>query len=205
MQTLYRLEGRSPMNHWLSIGFVGAFLVGCSAFPNADHPTDRGLGDRVDALMAPLVAAHEFSGAVVMERGGRVVYKRGFGIANHAEGLAFTPETAADSGSLAKPFTAAGIWWLAHEGKIALGDPVQRYVPEYPHPQTKIEHLLSHSNGLPPDYAFFDPYLGTEGVRTTAAMLQVVARQAPRPSFTPGAQYEYSNLGYDAAGLRPVL
>jgi CubicO group peptidase (beta-lactamase class C family) len=80
----------------------------------ADMSGNRALSDRVDGLVAPLVAANEFSGAIVLARGGKTVYARGFGMANHAAGLAFTAETPADGGSLAKTFTAAGIWWLAH-------------------------------------------------------------------------------------------
>lgn len=160
-----------------------------------------GLASRVDSLLAPLVAANEFSGAVVLMRGGSTIYARAFGIANHSEGLAFTPDTPVDGASLAKTFTAAGIWLIVHEGKVTLDSPVQRYVPEYPHAQTTVGQLLAHSNGLPASYEFFDAFIPSRDVRTTAAMLGVVATQSPQPLFPPGTQYEYSNLGYDAAGL----
>lgn len=156
---------------------------------------------RIDALLAPRVAAKEFSGAVVLTRRGEVVYQRGFGIANHAAGAAFTHETPADGASLAKTFTAAGLWWLVHEGKIEIDAPVTRYLPEYPHAQTTVRHLIAHSNGLPPYYEFFDSYFAKDEVRTTRAMLRVVAQQAPQPSFAPGSRFEYSNLGFDTAAL----
>lgn len=100
-----------------------ALLVGSGA-GCAGANAEQALADRVDAAIAPLVARHEFSGAVVLARGGRVVYQRGFGLANHAAALAFTPDTPADGGSLAKTFTAAGVWWLAHEGRIDADAPV---------------------------------------------------------------------------------
>jgi CubicO group peptidase (beta-lactamase class C family) len=193
---------RTYISRGFLIGVPAACLAACASLAGPfGSAGNRILIDRVDALVAPLVAANEFSGAIVMVRGGRVVYKRGFGMANHAAGLVFTPDTPADGGSLAKTFTAAGLWWLAHEGKVDLDAGVQRYVPEYPHAQTTVKQLLSHSNGLPMEYEFFDAYFGKEEVRTTAAMLKVVGRQAPRPSFEPGTQYEYSNLGFDAAAL----
>ena len=179
-----------------AIALVAAGLAGC-----ASSGGDRGLAGRVDALLEPRVAAHEFSGAVVLVRGGRVVYQRGFGMANHAAGVAFTPDTPADGGSLAKTFTAAGIWWLAQDGRIAIDAPVVRYLPEFPHAQTTVRQLIAHSNGLPPYYAFFDPYFGKDELRTTPALLAVVARHAPSPSFPPGTRFEYSNLGFDAAAL----
>lgn len=179
----------------LSVVLVAA-LAGC-----ASRPADRPLSERVDALMAPLVAANEFSGAVVLMRSGEVVYQRGFGMANRAAGVAFTPETPSDGGSLAKTFTAAGIAWLAQAGRVDLDAPVTRYVPEYPHAATTVRQLVSHTNGLPPYYEFFDNHFKSEQVRTTAAMLAIVAREAPAPSFPPGSRFEYSNFAFDVAAL----
>lgn len=110
------------------------------------------------------------------------LYQRG------AAALAFTPDTPADGGSLAKTFTAAAVWWLAHEGRIDPDAPVIRYLPEFPHPRTSVRHLLSHSNGLPPYYEFFDPHFAPDEVRTTQKMLEVVAREVPVPAFEPGSR-----------------
>jgi CubicO group peptidase (beta-lactamase class C family) len=176
---------------------LALLLPACAHRP----PDDAGLAARVDALVAPLVEARQFSGAVVLTRRGRVVYERGFGLANHAASLPFTPDTPHDGASLAKTFTAAGLQLLVHEGRIALDTPVQRLLPEYPHAQTTVRHLLSHSNGLPPYYEFFDPHFAKDAVRTTRGLLAVVAREQPAPSFAPGTRFEYSNLGFDAAAL----
>ncbi len=179
-----------------------AALAGCSPPGGSPpHAPAADLGTRVDAILAPLVAANEFSGAVVLMRDGEVVYRRGFGMANHREGIPFTPETPVDGASLAKTFTAAGVRLLAAEGRIALEAPVARYLPEYPHPRTTVTHLLSHSNGLPADYGFFEPLFAAGEVWTTEAMLRLTGEHAPEPSFEPGSRYEYSNLGFDAAGL----
>ncbi len=172
-------------------------LLVAATFVHADDADT--LAVRVDNLMSPLVAANEFSGAVVLSRNGQDVYKRGFGSANHDAGIAFTADTPSDGGSLAKTFTAAGIWWLVHEGRIDIDARVVEYLPGYPHPQTTVLQLMTHSNGLPPYYEFFDPYFAADEVRTTDALLRVVAAHAPIPSFPPGSKFEYSNLGFDAA------
>ena len=176
-------------------------LSTCALSACVGHDADRTLAARVDSLVAPRIAAHELSGAIVLTRAGKVVYSRGFGMAEHEANVPFTPDTPADGGSLAKPFTAAGVWWLVEEGRVELDAPVQRYVPEFPHAETTVRHLLTHSNGLPPYYEFFDPFFGKDEVRTTVALLAVVAKQSPMPSFTPGTRFEYSNLGFDAAAL----
>jgi CubicO group peptidase (beta-lactamase class C family) len=175
---------------------VVALLAGC-----ATPAHDPALEQRVEAAIAPLVAAHEFSGAIVLARRGQVVYQRGFGLANQAAVVAFTPDTPSDGGSLAKTFTAAGLWWLAHEGRIEIDAPVTRYLPQYPHAQTTVRQLIDHSNGLPAGYAFFDPHFGADELRATEAMLAAVARAVPVPAFVPGARFEYSSFGFDVAAL----
>lgn len=175
---------------------AACLLAGCASLP-----ADDGLAARVDALLAPRVAAREFSGAVVLTRRGQVVYERGFGMANHEAGAPFTPDTPTDGGSLAKTFTAAGVWWLAQEGRIDLDAPVTRYLPGFPHAATTVRHLVTHANGLPPYYEAFDPHVAPGAVRTTQDLLAVTARIAPQPAFAPGTRFEYSNLGFDAAAL----
>jgi CubicO group peptidase (beta-lactamase class C family) len=181
------------------LALVTATLAGC-AHTDAGKP-DATLAARVDAVITPLVEAHEFSGAVVLTRRGQVVYQRGFGMANHAAGTAFTSDTASDGASLAKTFTAAGIWWLANEKRIDLDAPVQRYLAEFPHAQTTVRQLISHTNGLPANYEFFDAHFKPDEVRTTQAMLGVVAKHAPLPSFPPGHRFEYSSIGFDVGAL----
>jgi CubicO group peptidase (beta-lactamase class C family) len=195
------------MSHMGGLGACLCILLTAGLGACARQQVDRAraseslLASRVDGLVAPLVAAHEFSGAIVLMRGGETVYRRGFGMANHEAGVAFTPDTPSDGGSLAKTFTAAGVWWLASEGRLDLDAPVVRYVPEYPHARTTVRHLLAHSNGLPAYYGFFDPLFARDEVRTTVGLLRVVARHAPEPAFEPGTMFEYSNLGFDAAAL----
>lgn len=156
---------------------------------------------RVDAILAPLIASHEFMGAVAFVRGGTVVHAQGAGMADVAARRAFTPATPADGGSLAKTLTAAAVWTLVHEGRIAIDTPATAYVPEYPYAGTTVRQLIAHTNGLPPYYEVFDPYFGPRDVRTTTALLAVVRRAMPEPRFRPGTRFEYSNLGFDAAAL----
>jgi CubicO group peptidase (beta-lactamase class C family) len=159
---------------------------------------------RVAAIIAPLVASHEFMGAIALMRDGRVVYTQGAGMANIAAGRAFTPATPADGGSLAKTLTAAAVWTLVHAGRIAIDNSVTACVREYPHPRTTVRQLIAHTNGLPPYYKAFDPHFGPTEIRTTAGLLKVTRRVVPTPRFVPGTRFEYSNVGFDAAALVEV-
>ncbi len=114
------------MRRWLYLIPAAMLLIaGCAA--SAER--------RADALMTDLYEQGGFTGAVVIKRDGRTVYERGFGMAD--ETLPFTPETAAESGSLAKPVTATAIHLLAQERRLELDQPVQRYLAEFPIPMQR--------------------------------------------------------------------
>ncbi len=172
-----------------------AALAGCALPPAAD---DR-LAERVQALVD--TQAQPFSGAIVLMRQGRVLHASGHGLADRAAGLPFRPDTPSDGGSLAKNFTAASLWWLAHEGRLNMQQAVQALVPEYPHAGVTVGQLLTHSGGLAPSYESFDGHFQPGLVRTTSALLALAGRSAPAPRFQPGSGFEYSDLGYDAAAL----
>ncbi len=174
-----------------------AALAGCTALPAGQGALNR----QVQVLVQPLVQAQRFSGAVVLMRDGRVLHASGHGLADRAAGRPFTPDTPSDGGSLAKNFTAAGLWWLVHEGRLDLQQAVRSLVPEYPHAGVTVAQLLAHSSGLAPSYESFDRHFQPGVVRTTTALLALAGRDRPAPSFAPGTRYEYSDLAYDAAAL----
>lgn len=143
-----------------------------------------------------------FSGAVVVGNERGIVWEKGFGFANLEQQVPFTPSTPADGGSLAKTFTAALVIALDREGVLRLDDPVQRFLPELPYQAITLRHLLSHSSGIPVlDYDFFDRDLPPPAVRTTEALLSVIASKRPPLAFEPGSAFEYSSFGYDLAAL----
>jgi CubicO group peptidase (beta-lactamase class C family) len=183
-------------------GFVVAFSLlsmvvsGCRTSARPDVAT------RLDVLFADLEARGLFSGAVVVGRGREIVWEKGIGLANADRGVAFTPDTPADGGSLAKTFTAALLIMLQREGKLDLDAPAARLLPELPYSEITLRHLLTHSSGLPVyDYDYFDRHLPRDQVRTTELLLKVIAAEKPDLFFRPGQQFEYSSFGFDLAAL----
>jgi CubicO group peptidase (beta-lactamase class C family) len=108
--------------------------------------------------------------------------------------------------------TATAVMMLVDEGKIALDDPVEKYLPEFRgqmvvsekdashellrkpgHPIT-IREVLSHVSGLPFQSAIETPTL--DGLPLAAA----VRSYAMTPLQTePGTRYQYSNAGINTA------
>jgi CubicO group peptidase (beta-lactamase class C family) len=117
---------------------------------------DRTALGQIDSIMTRAVRDSAFPGGVVtVVRNGVIAYARAFG---HLEYSAGSPEansaTLYDIASLTKVFaTTSSVMRLYDEGKIALDDPVSKYIPEFAnHGKEKItlRNLLVHNGGLPP-------------------------------------------------------
>lgn len=191
---------RSPVARgWRLVAGV-ALCLGPLQLPAQAPPP--GLQASADSLLLDLHRRGWFQGAVVLGRSGKPLYARGFGYANLAAGIRFTPDTPTDAASVAKTLTAAAVLMLEEEGRLHLDDPVQRHVPEYPHPGTRICDLLTHSAGLPEaQYDFFDGLIPPGRIRTTALFLDILREKGVRPTFEPGTRFSYSSLGFDVAAL----
>jgi CubicO group peptidase (beta-lactamase class C family) len=151
-----------------------------------------------------LLAAHEevrgWAGAALVMRGDEVLLSTGVGAAHRELGVANTPETVFRIGSVTKQFTAAAILLLAERGKLAVTDPVCKYVSDCPEawqPIT-IHHLLTHTAGLP-NFTSFPDYLPT--MAQPSPPEKTLERFRGRPlNFAPGERFEYSNSGYVLLG-----
>src|SRR5687768_7466986 len=142
--------------------------------------------------------------AVGISLNGQTVFEKAFGLAEMEHNIPNTPQTIFESGSVAKQFTAAAVVLLAQEGKLSLDDPVKKYIPELPEydkPIT-IRHILTHTAGLR-DWGSVMSLTGAgrgDRVVTQDIALDVIVRQKGL-DFTPGAEYSYSNSGYQLAAI----
>ncbi len=158
--------------------------------------------DRAVEKAAKLSPASAPGCAVGISLAGRPVYEKAFGMAEMEHSIPNTPQTIFESGSVAKQFTAAAVILLSLEGKLGLDDPVKKYIPELPDygaPLT-IRHLLNHTGGVR-DWgsvlALTGFGRGDRMISQTLAM-DVITHQKG-VDFTPGAEYSYSNSGYQLA------
>ena len=134
--------------------------------------------------------------AIMVRHEGKVALCQGYGMANLEHGVRVTPQTIFQSGSMGKPFTALGIMLLVEEGKLALDDPVAKYL-KVPSSWSGItvRHLLTHTSGLgdyPEDFSLRGDYTEDDFFKMVTA--QPLA-------FAPGARWSYSNLGYLSLGI----
>ncbi len=158
---------------------------------------------QIDAILRPFTSNHGPGMAVGVIHHGRLVFARGYGLANVEEQIAITPHTDFRLASVTKQFTAMAIMRLVHEGKLRYDDPLTKIIPEFPAygESITIRQLLTHTSGLK-DYE--ELYLKQVGERTPPEQIPQLSdhdvlcllEQQTETKFAPGARWDYSNSGY---------
>src|SRR6267143_334462 len=152
----------------------------------------------VDEVFSDLTKPGSPGCALAVYRDGKIIYTKGYGLANIEENVAITPQSVFDIGSTSKQFTAASILLLEKQGKLSVTDDVRKYIPELPSYGQKITilHLLNHTSGLR-DYLSLMELAGinTDSVTTDADALALITRQKAL-NFAPGSDWLYSNTGF---------
>lgn len=167
----------------------------------------------VTSVLSPFVERGELAGAVALVTDAKgTVSVDCVGWADIEAKKPMTPDTLFWIASESKPMTAVAVMMLVDEGRIALDDPVENYLPEFraqmvvaektetqtilkkPSRPITIRDCLSHVSGLPFKSAAEEPVL--DGLPLAAA----VRTYAMTPLQTePGTAYQYSNAGINTA------
>ena len=127
---------------------------------------------------------------------GKILYARGYGMESLEHGVALSPRSVLDVGSISKQFTAMSMLMLQKEGKISLEDPIRKYIPELPPYADKItlRRALSQTSGLRDLYVMMSQ-TGRTIAGDTIDALRVITHSA-EPNYEPGARYLYTNTGW---------
>lgn len=153
----------------------------------------------VDGLFSPWNNPQSPGCALAVIQNGRIIFKKGYGLANLDHDVKITPETVFRIGSISKQFTAACIQILHKEGKLSLDDNIRKYVPEmseYDWPIT-IRHLIHHTSGIR-EYELLQYFRGehsNQAEHNNEDIIELIARQKGL-EFRPGDEFSYCNSGY---------
>src|SRR5512132_4634073 len=117
----------------------------------------------IDAAIERALAENRIVGAVVLvAQDGEIVYRRAAGLADRERGTPMREQAVFRLASLTKPIVTAAALRMVELGRIALADPVTRYLPEFrpalpdgATPTITLRHLLTHTAGL--SYGFMQP------------------------------------------------
>ena len=138
--------------------------------------------------------------SLLVLKDGKAVLSRGYGRSDLARGTEAGPATGYRLASVTKQFTAAAILLLAQDGKLAIDDPLRRWLPSLPTVADGItlRHLLDHTSGVL-DYEDLMP-VPYDGQIRDAGVLALLEKEN-RLYFPPGSAFRYSNSGYALLAL----
>jgi CubicO group peptidase (beta-lactamase class C family) len=187
------------VQRWRHVGIAAILAAATAGVAATGAGRRQATGEAaIDAIFATWNHPDSPGCTVGAIRDGRLVFQKGYGMANLDYAIPNSPAMVYYVGSVSKQFTAAAIALLAQDGRISLDDPVRRYItelPDYGAPLT-IRHLVHHTSGLRDIYTLMS--LG--GIRMADVFpdedaLELIVRQRAL-NFAPGEDYLYSNSGY---------
>jgi CubicO group peptidase (beta-lactamase class C family) len=167
--------------------FVSAVATPLRALPADTVATP--LGARIDSALRA-AAEHGFSGVVRIERGGRLLLRKGYGLANRGQRIPFSDATVVQIGSNTKDFTLVALLRLQQRGRLSLRDSLGQYFASAPPDKRGItlQQLVEHRAGFP---------IGLGGDFEPLTREQLLERAFATPlRAPPGAREIYSNTGY---------
>jgi CubicO group peptidase (beta-lactamase class C family) len=191
------------------LSFVLATAISLCVLAQAGMPAraDTGvaltpaLSARIDQMAKAQIHAGRTPGlAIGIVEDGRIVYARGFGFADLNKHVPMTADSQFYAGGLTRQFTAAAILLLAQDGKLALGDHITKYIPEFRSGDgITIAQLLTQTSGLPPSSKI--PGLSADRTQSIKIANLLTSLDQMKLAAEPGTVYASDPINYLLAGL----
>ena len=164
--------------------------------------------EKIDAICkkAGLNSNQAPGAAILVIKGGRVVFARGYGVTDLRSLHPIDTHTNFRLASVSKQFTAMAIMLLVHDGKLHYDDHLTDIFPDFPEygRAITIRNLLNHTSGLA-DYEDLmpqtEPGIPVERIQIQDAGVLDLLKQQKETKFIPGTKWAYSNSGYVLLGL----
>lgn len=147
---------------------------------------------------------HKVPGAsIAIVKNGKLVWAKGYGIANTSTGIVVDEKTLFQAGSISKPVAALSALKLVEEGKIDLDQDVNTYLGDWKVPESKfldnekvtLRRLLTHTAGMT-----VHGFPGYQQTDTFPSITEVLNGNGNTPSIFvdtfPGSIWRYSGGGY---------
>lgn len=180
--------------------YAAAFFVALTAPRAQAAPPDQ--------FIATYARDHGFSGTIVVQQGGKVIYQHSFGLANIAFDQPNDARTRYKVASITKLFTSTLILRLRDQGRVDLDKAVRTYLPDYQGEaadKVTVRQLLGHTSGLPSYDQVAD---AASAIRDGMPVYQLphssdalLSRYASGKLVAPpGTKFEYNNADYVVLG-----
>jgi len=178
---------------------------GPGAGPGAGPPgpplSDEAAVQAMREVLARAAQADSFSGAVLLARDGKPLLRQAWNRADRGTGALNRPETRFNLGSINKLFTKVAIAQLAQQGKLALDDPLTRWIPDWPGASASkitIAQLAGHRAGIGDIFGPRYEAADRSKLRHNRDFIPLFRDQPLW--FEPGTSQRYSNGSYVLLG-----
>jgi CubicO group peptidase (beta-lactamase class C family) len=91
-----------------------------------------------EALEAAVARKHVAGAVALVSRKGKVVFEAAVGQRDVEAGKPMTPDTIFRIASMTKPITSVAVMMLVEDGKLALDDPLSKFLPEFRDPKVLV-------------------------------------------------------------------
>ncbi len=162
------------------------------------NKTDYELFTSSNNFYSEILEPSGFNGAILVSRGGRIIFEKYAGLSELTKGIPIDSFTAFHLASVSKTFTAMAILKLRDMALVSIDEPAWKYLPGFPYKSISIRHLLNHRSGLP-NYLNFIEKLGWDKTKvlTNKNLLQLINRNSRKLSAgQPDKMFEYCNTNY---------
>lgn len=157
---------------------------------------------KIDKLMSQYADCCSFTGTVLVSDHDKIIFKKGYGLANREWNIPNTPDVKFRLGSITKQFTSMLIMQQVAKGSIKLDGHISDYLPNYRQEtgsKVTISQLLSHTSGIP-SYTD-DPKFFADVSRNYYAVDDFVKKFCSGDlQFEPGTKFHYDNSGFFLLG-----
>lgn len=203
---LYGMQKRRSIFSVLAL-FLLFMLAGCASAPPRAGKIDKGnyayVGEYLDWRIPSELRHWNVKGvsiAVVDDQ--RVIWEKGYGLADEANAISASPDTVYRVGSISKLLTATEVMRRVERREIDIDGSLSAQLPGFSiknrFPESKpvtVRSMLAHHSGLPSDY-LKGMWLPNP---IDLATLQTLLRNESLTT-SPQTQYKYSNLDYSMLG-----
>ena len=152
---------------------------------------------RIQEVIDPLAASNNYSGSVIVQKDGKDIFNRTYGLADLESRIGHTAKSKFFLASVSAIFTAAAVMKLVDQGKLSLDDTLSKFVPGIKNGDRMTIHiLLTERSGI--------PRIGSQGnvnyttiTESKQSIDQLIGHiKALKPVAEPGAKYEHSRSSY---------
>lgn len=166
--------------------------------PISDSWSNEVITQKIDSIFSKYAtkSVKSFNGCILVTRGEDILFEGSNGYADFEKKTINNDSTRFLLASCSKQFTACAIMRLHEQGKLNYSDKVITYLPDFPYESITIEHLLTHTSGLPDYFVLLDKYWDKSTFATNNDVYDLLKEKKQALLFNPNDDFSYSNTGY---------